>query len=170
MRVTDFWSYLWSCLQQDGQTDNPCLIYKILAEVPSIARVIIRLAAIPPTSRLDHSSTHASRSAQSWSWLDLKLILSSKLMSHPDRIHFVLLKLGDPDTLHSLPSLVITADHQSTGRASYWLAWSSWLNVDPHWPSSLPSSCHRYLLTKLVLHSYSQETDLYLLHGHLWYV
>ncbi len=38
---------------------NSCLalIYDLLAEVPGIARVIIRLAAIPPTSRLDHSST-----------------------------------------------------------------------------------------------------------------
>ncbi len=147
-------------------------LYSSLAEVPGVARVIIRLAAIPPTSRLDHSSTCASRSTRSWSCLDSKLISPSKLMSHPDRIHFVFtLKLVDPDTLHSLPSLVIAAGHESTGRASYWLAWPSWpswLNVHPYWPSSLSSSCQRYLLTKMVLHSYSQELDLYLWHGYLW--
>ncbi len=53
--------------------------YRILAEVPGIARVIIRLAAIPPTSRLDPCwtctwhSTHALCSTWSWSCLDLKL-------------------------------------------------------------------------------------------------
>ena len=63
--------------------------------MPGVARVIKRLAAIPPTSRLDHSSTRASHSTQGQSCLDLKLILPSKhispskLISHPDRIHFV---------------------------------------------------------------------------------
>ncbi len=58
-----------------------------LAEVPGIARVIIRLSAILPTSSLENSSTrvlrsicasrsaHTSRSTRSWSCLNSKLVL-----------------------------------------------------------------------------------------------
>ena len=64
---------------------------------------LIHVVANPAHHRLDHSSTCTSRSARSWSCLDSKLISPSKLISHPDRIHFVfILKLADSDTLHSL--------------------------------------------------------------------
>ncbi len=142
------------------------LLYTVLAEVRGIALVIIRLAAILPTSKLDPCSTCALHSTQSWSCLDSKLISPSKLISsstltaphftltmhsmwsafRSDPFCFKLLKLVDSDTLHSLSNLVIAAGHESPGWATVWLAWSSRLNVHPYWPSSLPSSCHRGVL------------------------
>ncbi len=117
------WPWNWALLlhsimlpeQHDSKLVLTCVKFHFrnrLAEVLGIARVIVRLAAIPPTSRLDHSSTRASGSTQSWSCVDSKLISPSKLVLHPDRIHFVFtLKLTDPDTLHSLPSFLIAAGH-----------------------------------------------------------
>ncbi len=109
-------------------------LYIKLAEVPGNTRVIIRLAA---------TQTQDTKLIS-----PLKLISLSKLMSHPDRIHFAFtLKLADLDTHFDLPGL---PGSMST-------------------PTDLlPSPC--LAVPKLVLHSYSQELDQYPWHGHLWSV